>query len=99
MFGCKDNMINPTGKITQIALPASSGVTPTGAMQFKDDWPGLFIRGDEAISLMVNIRALCAEIEGTEFATNLRVFPALVQLRGLADLIDQDVRMKQDIHE
>ena len=33
---------------TQIPLPGSSGETPTGTMQFQRDWPGLFIREDDA---------------------------------------------------
>jgi hypothetical protein len=32
--------------ITRIPIEGSSGQTPTGAMQFENDWPGLFIRGD-----------------------------------------------------
>jgi hypothetical protein len=35
-------------RITKIALPGGSGLTPTGAMEFENDWPGLFIRGDDA---------------------------------------------------
>jgi hypothetical protein len=45
-------------RITQIPIPGSSGQTPTGAMQFQDDWPGLFIRGDDAISLLGELRRL-----------------------------------------
>jgi hypothetical protein len=43
-------------RITHIPVPGSSGQTPTGAMQFQNDWPGLFIRGDEAISLLGALR-------------------------------------------
>jgi hypothetical protein len=35
-------------RITAIPIPGGSGSTPTGAMQFQDDWPGLFLRGDDA---------------------------------------------------
>jgi hypothetical protein len=44
--------------ITQIPVPGSSGETPTGAMQFRNDWPGLFIRGDDAISMLSELRRL-----------------------------------------
>ena len=43
---------------TQIPVPGSSGKTPTGALQFQDDWPGLFIRGDDAVVLAASIRQL-----------------------------------------
>ena len=43
-------------RITQIPFPGNSGDTPTGAMQFQDDWPGLYIRGDDAISLLAELR-------------------------------------------
>jgi hypothetical protein len=33
-------------RLTQIPVPGSSGQAPAGAMQFQDDWPGLFVRGD-----------------------------------------------------
>ena len=45
-------------RITQIPVPGNSGDTPTGAMQFQEDWPGLFIRGDDAIMLMSAIQQL-----------------------------------------
>ena len=38
-------------RITKIPFPGGSGLTPTGAMEFEKDWPGLFIRGDSAIPL------------------------------------------------
>jgi hypothetical protein len=45
-------------QIIRIPIPGSSGQTPTGAMQFQDDWPGLFIRGDDAISLLAELNGL-----------------------------------------
>jgi hypothetical protein len=42
--------------ITQIPVPGNSALTPTGALQFQDDWPGLFIRGDDAIALLGELR-------------------------------------------
>jgi hypothetical protein len=45
-------------RITQIPLPGDSGRTPTGAMQFQDDWPGLFVRGDSAGSVLTAVRRL-----------------------------------------
>ena len=32
----------------------------TGPMKFVDDWPGVFIRGDEALGLACSLRAVVA---------------------------------------
>jgi hypothetical protein len=45
-------------RITQIPIPGSSGEISTGAMQFQDDWPGLFIRGDYASFLLIELRRI-----------------------------------------
>ena len=75
-------------RITLIPFPGDSGRTPTGAMQFQDDWPGLFIRGDSAISVMTAIRRLQAYLRDCE---DVEVALALAVLGSLADTIDQDV--------
>jgi len=33
----------------------------TGVMQFEDDWPGIFIRGDDALAFSQVCKALIAE--------------------------------------
>jgi hypothetical protein len=35
----------------------------TGPLQFSEDWPGIFIRGDQALGFAGTLRALIAEIE------------------------------------
>lgn len=75
-------------RITQIPVPGSSGQTPTGAMQFQDDWPGLFVRGDDAIMLMsaiVRLRERLADHPDVVVAS------ALDQLARYADIIARDV--------
>src|SRR5262245_33914942 len=47
-------------RVTQIPFPGNSGVTPTGAMQFQGDWPGVFIRGDHAFNLRLELQELLA---------------------------------------
>jgi hypothetical protein len=54
-------MVNP--KIKQIPIPGGSGAIPTGAMQFQDDWPGLFIRGDDAVMLAFSINIVSEIVE------------------------------------
>jgi len=77
-----------SNRITQIPFSGSSGQTPTGAMQFQDDWPGLFIRGDTAISLHVRIRGLQQRLADHP---DVVVAAALIQLRQIADIIERDV--------
>jgi hypothetical protein len=75
-------------QVTQIPFPGDSGRTPTGAMQFQDDWPGLFIRGDSAVSVLFAIRRLQVHFRDCD---DLEVASALSVLGSLADIIDQDV--------
>ena len=44
-------------------LPAQSPRVETGPTQFGDDWPGVFIRGDEAMGLADMIEKL--QLDGT----------------------------------
>jgi hypothetical protein len=81
----------PTGgkpRITQIPLPGGSGRIPTGALQFQGDWPGLFLRGDNAIALLYCIRSLSERLGS--YADPV-VRDAVLQLGQLADLIGRDV--------
>ena len=59
-------------------LPAQSDRVETGTVQFGDDWPGIFIRGDQAAYLAMQIRDV---IEGRDNA-----FGRIV-LRGLYDTL------------
>jgi hypothetical protein len=94
-------MDNPN--ITQIPFPGGSDRVPTGALQFQDDWPGLFIRGDEALWLMVQIRYLAerfghlAERFGQEKVPyDAAVGNTILHLTKLADIIDQDVKVRRE---
>jgi hypothetical protein len=75
-------------RIKQIPLPGGSGDAPTGALQFQDDWPGLFIRGDDAIGLLWAIKQLSASIGNTP---DLNAASALAKLKGIAEIIERDV--------
>ncbi len=39
-------------------LPATEPRVETGAVQFGDDWPGTFIRGDNAMNYAVHLEAV-----------------------------------------
>jgi len=75
-------------RILQVPMPGSSGETPTGAIQFENDWPGLFIRGDQAVVLLSRIRGLQERLASHPDAV---VAAALIELGKIADLIERDV--------
>jgi hypothetical protein len=76
-------------KITQIPLPGGSGIIPTGAIQFQDDWPGLFLRGDTAISLVGAIHHLQKTLSNHP---DVNVRNAIYLLSEVAKIIDEDVK-------
>ncbi len=43
--------------IMNIGDPGDTGRIETGAIRFGDDWPGLFIRGDNCMGLFDNLNA------------------------------------------
>ena len=73
-------------------MPGSSGETPTGAIQFQNDWPGLFIRGDEAIVLLSRIRGLQERLASHP---DVVVAAALMDLGRIAELIERDVIVRK----
>ncbi len=80
-------------KRTQIPFEGGSGRTPTGAMQFANDWPGLFIRGDDTGPVAWAIRQLqqhCADMKNPEVRSALSV------LDTYASIIVNDVIVSSD---
>lgn len=75
-------------KILQVPVPGGSGKMPSGAIQFQNDWPGLFVRGNEAIDLLANIRALQQRLDTHPDTT---IAAALIKLGKIADLIEREV--------
>ncbi|MHC4215534.1 MAG: hypothetical protein ACYSWP_19410 [Planctomycetota bacterium] len=66
----------------------------TGAVQFGNDWPGLFIRGDNAAELMMHIRQIAKAVEeGCEKDLMLKL--AMDNLLSIADEIDENVIVKR----
>ncbi len=78
-------------RIQQIPLAGGSGRVPTGAVQFQDDWPGLFVRGDDAIGLLCAIRQLAERVERQ---ADPAIASALCRLEHVADIIERDVRVR-----
>jgi hypothetical protein len=80
-------------RITQIPLPGGSGKIPTAAMQFQDDWPGLFVRGDGAICLLVAIQRLS---ERLATPPDVLVVSALSRLKRIAEMMEKDVIVREE---
>ena len=76
---------------TKIPLPGGSGVVPSGAMQFENDWPGLFLRGDTAFTVSRAIRQLIEHQEKNPAGAMLH---PLMVLENVADIIDNHVMIR-----
>ena len=75
--------------IQLLPAPADLRRVETGAVQFGNDWPGLFLRGDNALDLGTWIRSLCELLADhpDEMVTD-----RLDRLKAYANLIEQKVR-------
>lgn len=64
----------------------------TGAVQFGDDWPGLFIRGDNAMALLLAVETLAGQIsKHPQVREDPIIGYSLSQLAGIAEIIRDDV--------
>jgi hypothetical protein len=79
--------------IIQIPFPGGSGKVPTGAIQFENDRPGLFLRGDSAIALRATILGLQQQLAShPDSAVGVLMF----QLGQIADTIERDVMIPKE---
>jgi hypothetical protein len=67
------------------------GRVETGAVKFGDDWPGFFIRGDNAISLRRRINDLLEYLSAEDVQNNNTIGNAAYDPKEIADLIGNDV--------
>ena len=81
-------------QITHVPVEGGSGRVPTGAMQFRNDWPGLFVRGDAAIPIANAIRRIEKHLVGSE---DLELVSSMRFLREIADVIERDVMVSKDV--
>jgi hypothetical protein len=65
----------------------------TGAVQFGGDWPGLFIRGDDAYHLLMTIQIMKNDM-GEAWKSGGASYMAHVNLDSLAEMIEGDVIVK-----
>jgi hypothetical protein len=80
--------MNSNSRVQLLPTPMGLPRVETGAVQFGDDWPGLFIRGDNAYFLMLWIRRLA---ELLAHHPDPDVADILWRLTEYADMIEKDV--------
>lgn len=78
-------------QITQIPIQGGSDRIATGAIQFNADWPGLFIRGDDAFALMLELKQLLKALEEQDNRECL-----IYVVRRIVNIIEQDVIVRHD---
>jgi hypothetical protein len=83
--------VTASPKLQRLPAPPDLPRVETGAVQFGDDWPGLFVRGDNARSLRDWIRRLAGLLADHP---NPDVADALRQLTSYADLIGREVLVR-----
>lgn len=83
--------------IRKLPAPADDqGRVETGAVQFGDDWPGLFIRGDNALRLQESILKVIKHIEATSQSKDFMVALAVDYLQYIAEEIENNVTLQFD---
>jgi hypothetical protein len=79
-------------QVTRASAPDGLRRVETGAVQFGEDWPGLFIRGDEAIAIVFSIRHLKERVAGND---DILDHWDLVRLTRIGDMIERDVIVRR----
>ena len=72
--------------------------TETGPVQFGDDWPGVFLRGDDALAYALLLRNLIQRLE-QDPDYKREAFEGIFQLavlRDLRDLLQQSFTMNKE---
>ena len=77
-------------RITKIPIMGSSGDCPTGAMQFDLDWPGLWVRGDDALELYDE---LIEFKERVLIPKEIKRYPHSLEI--MLEIIAEDVKVKR----
>ncbi len=63
--------------------PGVNDRVESGAVQFGDDWPGLFLRGDDAFAMALDIKAISDWFESLPEDTKKNAFGVWVAVRNL----------------
>lgn len=77
---------------TQFHKDTDSNRVETGALQFNEDWPGIFVRGDNAFHYNMHLKAA---LNAAEKGLDLDFITKSV-LKSLVDLFDSCVVISHD---
>ncbi len=83
----------PTSPKARVLAAAEGGRVESGAVQFGDDWPGLFLRGDDAFGLAMNLMKAYQALKGRGVEP-LSAWLASAAVKSLVDQINQSVCIK-----
>ncbi len=66
--------------VTKLPLPKDMSRMESGVIQFGDDWPGIFVRGDDALYTAINLSEVTKLIEkqNSLLSVNLTNFAELL---------------------
>lgn len=71
---------------TQFQRETTTNRVETGALQFNDDWPGVFIRGDNAMHYKIRLQHLIAMVENPgKYPVDLFT---IITAKNLVDLLE-----------
>lgn len=70
-------------------LPAVEQRVESGPIQFGDDWPGTFIRGDNAFAYAMYLRLLLGAIDTSSDPSFKRIAITVECVRGLMGLLQE----------
>ena len=90
----KEMKKEPEVEVRQLPLPVGVERMETGVVQFSDDWPGIFLRGDMALHLARDLEEAASRLDFQDdrfLPATLRSFAALMEACNTAN-IDDDVR-------
>lgn len=85
-----------TQPVRNLPAPPDGTRVETGPVQFGDDWPGLFVRGDNAFALTLHIRRLAERLKGHSDAA---VADSLQHLEDVAETIEREVIVHPTPHQ
>lgn len=77
---------------TQFQRDTDSNRVETGVLQFNDDWPGVFIRGDNAFFYKLQLTSILKLAEQHPQSFD---FVTIGSLKSLVDLLDSCVTVKE----
>jgi hypothetical protein len=66
-------------------LPEQEQRVETGVVQFGDDWPGVFIRGDNAFNFAIHLKIMIDRVDDTDPINKMTV-ESLLDLLGASNM-------------